>query len=52
VIATLRDGTLVQILGRRAIGNDSTWVEVALLDGRVGWIAADYLVPFRPFVAP
>ncbi len=52
VIAVLRDGTLLQIIGQRTINDGSTWDQVVLPDGRVGWIAAEYLVPYQSFVAP
>lgn len=47
VIAVLSEGTLVQLLGRRTTSDAVTWVEVVLFDGRVGWVAEDYLIPYR-----
>lgn len=41
VIATLAGGTGVDIIGRNS---NSTWFEVVLNDGRVGWVASAYLV--------
>jgi uncharacterized protein YraI len=52
VITALRDGTVIQIRGPATAADGGTWVDVVLPDGRVGWIAADYLVPYQPYVAP
>jgi hypothetical protein len=51
VITALRDGTVIQIRGQGTAPDGGGWVEAVLPDGRVGWIGADYLVPYQPFVA-
>lgn len=52
LVAVQRDGTVVQLLSETQSVDGLFWREVVLADGRVGWIAVDYLVPYRPFVAP
>jgi uncharacterized hydrophobic protein (TIGR00271 family) len=52
VITALRDGVLVQIVGQRTLDDGRAWSEVVLPDGRVGWIATNYLVHYQTFVAP
>lgn len=52
VYTALRDGTYVQLLDRSVVADGILWRDVVLPDGRVGWIAADYLIPYRSFVAP
>lgn len=52
IVAALPDGTIVQLTGERSDANGFTWVQVVLPDGRVGWIASDFLVPYRDYIAP
>jgi uncharacterized hydrophobic protein (TIGR00271 family) len=52
IITALRDGTLVQTLGQSTAADGLDWVAIVLPDGRVGWIADDYLIPYRTFVVP
>jgi uncharacterized hydrophobic protein (TIGR00271 family) len=52
VVAALPDGTVVQLVGGRADADAFTWIEVAGPDGRVGWVAEDYLIPYHTYVAP
>jgi len=49
VIVALRDGAQVQVLGQRSIVDDIGWVRVVLPDGRTGWVAETYLIPYVPF---
>jgi hypothetical protein len=37
------ENTLVKILYRRAVVNETEWVEVMDAEGRTGWVAAEYL---------
>jgi uncharacterized hydrophobic protein (TIGR00271 family) len=52
VITALRDGTVIQIRGQGTAADGGAWIEAVLPDGRVDWIAADYLVSYQPFIAP
>ncbi len=52
VIATLRDGTVVELTGRREQADGYTWVEVVAPDGLVGWVVDLYVVPYRPYREP
>lgn len=45
VIAALPEGTPVAILYRREIANNMEWVEVRDAQGRIGWVAAQFLAP-------
>ncbi len=45
VIAALPEGTPVEILYRREIANNIEWVEVRDAQGRIGWVAAQFLAP-------
>lgn len=50
--SALQPGTLVQFLGMQVTADGFTWTQVLVSDGRIGWIAAEYVVPYRRFVAP
>jgi hypothetical protein len=52
VITALPDGTLVQLLGGRADAAGRPWLEVSLPDGRVGWVAEAFVVPYQTFRLP
>lgn len=52
VVCALPDGTLVQLVGRRAVVDGVTWAEVLLQDGRVGWVGEQYVVPYQTFLLP
>lgn len=45
VIAALPEGTPVEILYRRETANNMEWVEVRDAQGRIGWVAAQFLAP-------
>lgn len=45
VIAALPEGTPVEILYRRETANNIEWVEVRDAQGRIGWVAAQFLAP-------
>jgi uncharacterized hydrophobic protein (TIGR00271 family) len=51
-IAALREGTVVQLTGETRSAAGLTWTQVILTDGRVGWIAQSFLVPYRTFQKP
>ncbi|MEZ4523024.1 MAG: DUF389 domain-containing protein [Thermomicrobiales bacterium] len=51
-IIALQDGVVVQLTGQRVEAEGFTWIEVVVPDGRVGWIAEPFLVPFQGFTAP
>jgi hypothetical protein len=39
------EGTLVEVIGGPAEGNNFSWWQVRLEDGTEGWVVADFLVP-------
>ena len=41
------EGTIVQMGHERQGQDDLTWVKVADVDGRSGWVVVDYLTPQR-----
>ncbi len=51
-ITALRDGAVVQATGQRVESDGFVWLEVVIPDGRVGWIAEPFLVPYREFAQP
>ncbi len=52
VLDAVSDGTIVQLTGNTADSSEFVWREVILPDGRVGWLAAQYLVPYDTNQAP
>jgi hypothetical protein len=52
ILAVVPDGTVVQLTGRRTGEAGLGQVEVVLPNGWVGWIAAEYLVPYQSYRAP
>ena len=42
IVSASRQGELLQITGRN---EDSSWLEVALADGRIGWVSASLVEP-------
>lgn len=46
------EGTPFRLSGRTADAGGLHWLEVVAPDGRVGWIADTYLVPYDPGVSP
>jgi uncharacterized hydrophobic protein (TIGR00271 family) len=52
IIAALPDGAIVQLTGRYEQAEGLPWSEVILADGRVGWIAGAFLVPYQSYQAP
>ena len=51
-LTALRDGVVVQLTGRSVEADGFTWLEVVMPDGRVGWIAEPFLVPYQEFEHP
>lgn len=51
-ITSLRDGVVVQLTGNQMDADGFAWLETVLPDGRVGWIAEPFLVPYQPFLEP
>jgi uncharacterized hydrophobic protein (TIGR00271 family) len=51
-IAALPDGTLVQLTGAQNDADGYLWAQIITPDGRVGWIATNYLVPYRAYAPP
>jgi hypothetical protein len=47
IATTLPEGSLVLILYDREIVDLTEWVKVEADEGRVGWVAAEYLVELR-----
>ena len=52
IVAALSDGTIVQLTGGMTRREGFLWRRVVVPDGRVGWVAQPYLVPYRHFQAP
>jgi len=52
VVTTLRDGALVQLTGQQVAADGLNWAQIILPDGRVGWVAEEYLIPYQLFIAP
>lgn len=45
IAGLLREGDRVEVLYERQNVNDQEWVRVRDQEGRIGWVAADYLLP-------
>lgn len=45
VVATLQDGTILDLVGLDQPSEGRTWRSVRTADGKTGWIAAELLVP-------
>jgi hypothetical protein len=52
VVVALPDGEIVELLSGRVTMDSLEWVQVGLADGQVGWIAEDYIVPYRTPLVP
>ena len=50
--ATVPDGTIVQLTAGMADADGLAWRQVILPDGRVGWLADEYLIPYDTYQAP
>jgi uncharacterized membrane protein len=48
VVAVLPDGTVVQLTGKEANVDGFGWLEVRLPDGKLAWIATNFLGPATP----
>ncbi|HRV96344.1 MAG TPA: SH3 domain-containing protein, partial [Anaerolineae bacterium] len=48
IAGALPEGTIVDVLPQHEVDADGVdWVKVDVLDGRSGWVAAEYVVELR-----